>query len=444
MFNTKINCFTENPENLIPLYVYTRLEFSNLSFDDLTLNWIKNNNFDAQKGQIVFIPNFVKGTIESVIVGAGDKFDCYYLSRITEKLKNLDYKLLTSDTNYKLALIMFALKNYLNDSSPRIYFKDSYIKHAVDSSYLARDLINTPANILGPYELANKALITLKKLGADCKIHENLEKTFPAIHAVGKASIQKPLLFEATYGNKNSVKVCLIGKGITFDTGGLNLKNASGMRLMKKDMAGAAQVIGLAKLIIKSKLDVYLKILIPCAENSLGSNSQRPGDIITMKNGMKVEVDNTDAEGRLVLADAISYASQENFDYMFTIASLTGASSMALAPNLPALFSRNDKLANEIVSLGFKNKDPLWQLPLFDDLQENIESNLADIKNATSGFPYGGAITAALFLEKFITNKIDNYVHIDAMCWNVCNNLKGPKGGEAMSIRAIHKFLEGI
>lgn len=267
---------------------------------------------------------------------------------------------------------------------------------------------------------------------------ELLEQNYPMIHAVGRASEHDPRLIDMTWGDPEHPKVTLVGKGICFDSGGLNMKPGDSMRLMKKDMGGAAHTIGLAYLIMANKLPVRLRLLIPAAENAVSGNAFRPGDVIPTRKGLTVEIDNTDAEGRLVLCDALFEGASEKPDLMIDFATLTGACRVALGTDLPGFFTNQKQLAGDLMQAGEKISDPVWNLPLFRMYKEALHSEVADMVNSVPG-PFGGAITAALYLEAFVEET--PWVHFDVMAWNR-RALRGkPVGGEAMGMRAMFEYL---
>ena len=308
---------------------------------------------------------------------------------------------------------------------------------------ITRDLFNLPANDLGPQDLADaakkiarthKASITVIK-GKDL-----LTKNYPSIHAVGRASSRPPCLIDLRWGKTSSPKITLVGKGVCFDSGGLDIKPASGMLNMKKDMGGAAQVLGLAHMIMDSGLSVRLRVLIPAVENAISGDAFRPRDVLQTRKGLTVEVGNTDAEGRLILSDALTEASKEKPEMVIDFATLTGAARVAVGTDLPALFCNNDDLAKKIMDYGLKNNDPVWRLPLWAGYKHLIESNVADL-SSTGSTPFGGAITAALFLENFIETDTP-WAHIDLMAYNTKARPGRPEGGEAQAIRGIYAMLK--
>ncbi len=306
-----------------------------------------------------------------------------------------------------------------------------------------RDLVNTPAEHMGPAELSAAAKALAKQYGA--KFSEIvgdalLKKNFPSIHAVGRASTRSPRLIEMHWGDPKHPKLALVGKGVCFDTGGLDLKTADGMRLMKKDMGGAANALALAGLIMAFKLPVRLQLLIPAVENSIAGNAYRPGDIIKTRKGLHIEIGNTDAEGRVILCDALAYAAEGNPDLVIDLATLTGAARVALGAQLPALFAKHMDTARDLVDLGLKLDDPLWHMPLWAPYHAGIESALGDIVN-TGKSALAGAINAALFLEDFLPVQQD-WLHIDLFAWNDTPRPGRPVGGEAQTIRTLLAYLE--
>ena len=312
----------------------------------------------------------------------------------------------------------------------------------VDGVWLGRDLINTPAADLGPQELEDAARQLAERHGAKVSAivgDDLVAQNFPMIHAVGRASDRPPRLIDLTWGGAASPRITLIGKGICFDTGGLDIKAASGMLLMKKDMGGAATALALAHMVMASKLDVRLRVLIPAAENSISGNALRPGDVLTSRAGTTVEIGNTDAEGRLVLADALALADEERPDTLATFATLTGAARVALGPELPALFTDDDELAAAVAVAGNRVGDPVWRMPFWTGYEAALDSPVADMNNVSDG-PFAGAVTAALFLRRFV-KQARRYAHFDMYGWRQAAKPLGPKGGEAQVARALFEVL---
>ncbi|PKL96358.1 MAG: leucyl aminopeptidase [Gammaproteobacteria bacterium HGW-Gammaproteobacteria-8] len=305
-----------------------------------------------------------------------------------------------------------------------------------------RDLVNTPACDLGPAELAEVAAELAERQGAafDVIEGERLEREFPAIHAVGRASSRAPRLIRIEWGDPSHRPLALVGKGVVFDTGGLDIKPGSGMVLMKKDMGGAAHALGLAELIMRLELPVHLRVYVPAVENAIAGNAYRPSDILRTRNGTTVEIGNTDAEGRVVLSDALTLAAEEGAERIIDFATLTGAARVALGEDLPPLYARDTAQARSLQDLSFELDDPLWHMPLYKPYKSQIQPKIADLSNSgTSSF--GGSLTAALFLDHFVPEGID-WMHLDVYAWNVGDRAGRPAGGEAQGLRAMLAWLE--
>lgn len=312
----------------------------------------------------------------------------------------------------------------------------------IEAVFLVRDLVNTPSNDCGPAEIEAAAHILAERYGAafrsiagDSLIGEN----FPLVHAVGRASARAPRLIEFTWGDAAHARIALVGKGVCFDTGGLDIKTSAGMRLMKKDMGGAAHALGLAGMIMDAKLPVRLHVVIPAVENAISGNSFRPGDVLISRKGESIEIGNTDAEGRLVLADALAFADESTPDLMIDFATLTGSARVALGPELPAAFTDDDALAGALARHAAAEADPCWRMPLWRPYRSMMESKIADINNASAG-PFAGAITAALFLSRFV-ERARSWLHLDLFAWNPSAKPGRPEGGEAQTIRALYALL---
>jgi leucyl aminopeptidase len=305
-----------------------------------------------------------------------------------------------------------------------------------------RDLINTPTEDMGPAELAAEVRTLAERHGSNYREwvgDELLAANFPTIHAVGRASHRAPRLAELTHGPADAPHLVLVGKGVCFDSGGLDIKTGDGMRWMKKDMGGAAHAIGLASLVLEAGLPVRLTLLIPAVENAIAGNAFRPGEVITTRSGLSVEIDNTDAEGRLVLCDALAYASEQKPDLILDFATLTGAARVALGPELPALFANRDEIANALLDAAQVTRDPLWRLPLWRPYLAMLDSYIADLANAGAS-RHAGSITAALYLERFVSDT-QAWAHLDVYSWNDSDKPGHPRGGEAQGLRAYFEFL---
>jgi leucyl aminopeptidase len=309
---------------------------------------------------------------------------------------------------------------------------------------LVQDLVNTPAEDMGPAQLEDLAEALAKEHGAKLKVTRGdaLEQEFPMVHAVGRAAARShaPRMIELTWGDAKAPKLAVVGKGVCFDSGGLDIKNSAGMLLMKKDMGGAAHALALAGLIMGAGLKVRLHCLVPAVENAISSNSFRPGDVLRSRKGLTVEIGNTDAEGRLILADALALASEENPDLVLDFATLTGAARVALGPDLPAMFAREDATAEALLAAGKETDDPVWRLPLHEGYAEWLKSDIADTNNA-HGNAFAGATVAGLFLDKFVGEEID-WAHFDTFAWRPHAKPGRPKGGAALGLRAAWRMLQ--
>ena len=341
--------------------------------------------------------------------------------------------------------VSFEKNNNKNKSekpkSAKLYAPDYNVATAlIKAISLCRNLVNLPANFLNTTKLANVASQLSEKFSADFKLYSGKDLTThaPAIDVVGRAAEVPPCLIDFKWGKKGP-KITVIGKGITFDTGGLDLKPSKAMEIMKKDMGGAAHALGLASAIMETALPVQLRVLIPAAENSVSEKSMRPLDIINTAAGIPVEVGNTDAEGRLVLADALFHAKKDSPDFVVDFATLTGASRVALGTECPAVFCNKTDTARQLMLIGEKIDDPIWQMPLFAPYERYLETGTSAV-SSTGQSGYGGAITAALFLQKFIGKDL-NWAHIDVMAWNISSRPGRPKGGEAMGLRAVYQYI---
>jgi leucyl aminopeptidase len=313
-----------------------------------------------------------------------------------------------------------------------------------EATALVRDLVNTPAGDLGPAEIEQAVRQAATELGAEVRVTagKELGKGYPLIAAVGGAASESraPRLIELEWGKADALRVAVIGKGVSFDSGGLDIKSASGMRLMKKDMGGAAHALALARLVIAEKLPIRLHLLIPAVENAVSGGAYRPGDIIKSRAGTFVEIDNTDAEGRLILADALTRAAEDKPELMVDFATLTGAARIALGPDLPALFASHDELAADTEAASRQVDDPLWRMPLWEPYSDMLKSEIADVANA-GGAPMAGCITAAMFLKRFVPDEIA-WAHLDTYAWRDAAAPGRPKGGEALGLRAVFALLQ--
>ncbi len=417
--------------------------------------WLQSIGFKPSDGSTRLLPA-ADGTIDKVLLVVRDRPNLWSFAGLPRSLPEGRYnytsslkKTYASEAALGWALGSYRFERYKSDKTDKrvqlVWPKHTdkrYVQAVRDATALGRDLISTPAEDMGPGELASASRKLANKHKARCTVikgEELLKKNYPTIHTVGRASDDPPRLIDIRWGKTSHPKLSLVGKGVCFDTGGLNLKPGSSMLMMKKDMGGAATVLALASLIMELKLPVRLRVLVPAVENNIAGNAYRPKDIITTRKGTTVEVDNTDAEGRLVMSDALTEACREKPDLLMDFATLTGAARVALGTDLPALFCNRDKLADAILSAGKETSDPLWRMPLHKPYRKKLNSKVADIANVASN-GYGGAITAALFLQEFVEKDIP-WVHVDTMGFNQESKPGRPYGGEPFGIRAMYAML---
>ncbi len=418
--------------------------------------WVASTGFDAKPGSLCLVPA-AKGGLARVLVGAGGEEDALWkYAGLPVALPPGRYRFdraVTGPGNATRAALGWALGTYAftrykaRKRKPiKLAWPKGADRAAVERTaravFFARDLINTPAADMGPAELAAAARGLAREFGASCFVTAGpalLKKNYPAIHAVGRAGSQAPRLIDLRWGPARAPKVTLVGKGVCFDSGGLDLKPAGAMKLMKKDMGGAAHALGLAGMIMAAGLKVRLRVLIPAVENSVGGEAMRPLDVVPTRKGISVEIGHTDAEGRVVLADALAEADRERPKLIIDFATLTGAARVALGPDLPALFSNDDVLAGDLMRHGAAEADPMWRLPLWPGYRKLIEGKTADLTNAAEG-SFAGAITAALFLESFVSPKT-KWAHLDIYAWNATSRPGRPEGGEVMGVRAAFAVI---
>jgi len=418
--------------------------------------WAAANGFDGAAGRLLIVPG--EGlTARAVLFGVKEPArPGFSAGELARKLPAGTYRFELEETAQADAALAFALGSYrftryLRDDerpAPKLMVDAGVDLDAIgivlDGVGLARDLINTPANDLGPSELAETARDLFALHGGTTRVVEGealLTEGFPMVHAVGRASNRAPRLVDAQWGDEDHPKVTLVGKGVVFDTGGLDIKPASAMTLMKKDMGGAANVLGLAAMIMAAHLPVRLRVIIPAVENAISGSAFRPGDVLPSRKGLSVEIGNTDAEGRLVLADALALADAESPELLIDMATLTGAARVALGPELPPLFTDDETFAAHLASCAETVDDPLWRLPLWRPYERYLESRVADINHInTSGAGFAGSITAALFLARFVENA-GTWAHLDIYGWTPSDRPGHPTGGEAQAIRALFALL---
>ena len=424
-------------------------------------SWIRVNGFSGERNNLLLIPS-EQGALEFAVLGLGGQasrstVNLWDAAGLVDRLPQGSYQLLTQLSG--LALNQFVLgweygqyrfdqnKQKNEQKIRRLVIENNLEVEALScihqSCSLARDLINTPANQLTPKVLVQHAVNVANSNGATVQRYsgdELLHAGFPTVHAVGRAATALPEIIDFSWGNSAHPKVTLVGKGVCFDSGGLDIKPASGMALMKKDMGGAACVIALAQLIMQAQLPVRLRVIIPAVENAISGDAFRPGDIIKTRAGLTVEVGNTDAEGRLILCDALALADTEAPDLLIDMATLTGAARVALGPEIPALFTQDRQLAAELMSVGEREADPVWHLPLWSGYDDELSSKVADLNNVSpTGF--SGAIIGGLFLQRFVS-KAKQWVHLDLYGWNSKDRPGRPVGAEPQGVRMLFEYLK--
>jgi len=420
-----------------------------------TAHWLKAQAFTAKPGSFCVLPD-ASGKPARIVAGVAEPPSLWDLAALPFKLPAGAYRLEWDGPlafhewlalGWALGAYRFARYKKSDTQPARLVLSKgsdtAKIERYAAAINRARDMINTPAEDMGPAELAQAVAAVGKKFGAKVTqiVGEDLRrKNYPAIHTVGRASVRPPRLIDLTWGKAGHPRVTLIGKGVCFDSGGLDLKGSSNMYLMKKDMAGAACALAVASMIMDAKLPIRLRVLIPAVENAVSGNAYRPTDIIKMRNGLTVEVGNTDAEGRLILADALTEAASEKPQLVIDFSTLTGAARTALGTDLPALFSDDEQLAEDLIATGKQMEDPLWRLPLHTPYEKMLDSQAADLNSAPNS-PYAGAITAALFLRRFAGKKTA-WAHLDFMGWNLSARPGRPEGAEAVTVRAVYRMIE--
>ena len=416
------------------------------------------HQFTGKPGTHAIVPdNAANDHGWAVMVGVAERgapsFWC--LARLAETLPAGTYRLANGQPGAAMlgwVLGQYSFERYRSepsDDGPRILLTsevraiDAVLAEA-EATELVRDLVNTPAEDIGPAQLEAEAESLAKAHRAEIRITRGdlLERDFPMVHMVGRAAARShaPRMIELEWGDASAPRLAIIGKGVCFDSGGLDIKPSAGMLLMKKDMGGSAHALALASLVMRAKLPVRLHLLIPAVENAISGNAFRPGDVLRSRAGISVEIGNTDAEGRLVLGDALARASEDKPDLIIDFATLTGAARVALGPDLPALFTRQDNTAQALLDSGLAQDDPCWRMPLHSAYRDMLKSDIADINNAGSG-GFAGAVTAALFLDRFVADGID-WAHFDTFAWRPAAKPGRPKGGEALGLRAAWHMLQ--
>ena len=414
------------------------------------------HGFNGKPGAWLALPD-ADGAIAQVLFGIEDAGETYRDPFRPGTLPGLlppgTYRFDNAPHDMRLAVLAFALgsyrfERYRSNDAPKAKLVPpagvdiAEITRIAEAAALARDLINTPSNDMGPEQLAEVAQQLASRFGAafSCITGDDLvASNFPLIHAVGMASTRAPRLIDFSWGDPSHPKVTLVGKGVCFDTGGLDLKPSSGMLIMKKDMGGAANVLALAQMIMDAQLKLRLRVLIPAVENAVAGNAFRPLDVFKSRKGPTVEIGNTDAEGRLVLADALTFADEEQPDLLIDLGTLTGAARVALGPDLPPFYTNDEALASDVATCAREQNDPLWRLPLWAPYDAWLDSKVANINNAPSG-GFAGSITCALFLQRFV-GAATRWLHVDIYGWTPSAKPARPEGGECQAARAIFAVL---
>lgn len=420
-------------------------------------NWLHQTSYQGEG--LALLPSFSvgsEGSLSQAVFVVDDASHYFSCGNLITQLPSGQYKLEAAPEHQQAICFAwlvgaYEFSSYKTDRKEKnlpslAVTEQALVNNAIkyaEATALVRDLVNTPAADMMPENLGETAQSLIDTFGGKLSQiigDDLLAQNYPTIHAVGRASANQPRLIDFSWGDNQHPQITLVGKGVCFDSGGLDLKPSAGMRNMKKDMGGAAHVLGLARLIMSHNLPIYLRVLIPAVENAVSSNAMRPGDVITTRKGLTVEIDNTDAEGRLVLCDALAEAENDKPDLIIDFATLTGAMRVALGTELPGFFSTNDEIAVGITNAGSKISDPVWRMPLYQPYNDLFKSSIADMTNCSAG-PFGGAITAALYLQKFVS-KETNWVHFDVMAFNVRPLSGRPLGGEAFGIRALFDYLQ--
>lgn len=421
--------------------------------DEPGRRWLVSTGFEPRPNNVGLLPD-ARGDLTAAVAITHETAELWDVAAAVPALPPGAWLIDGGEVAPAEAALAFAMQSYRftryrkNDNAqPVLVVGDAAARQRASilakAIYMARDLVNTPTNDLGPEQLHAAIETVAKDAGADFRavVGEDLiAQNYPTIHAVGRASPSSPRLLDLRWGDPQAPKVTLVGKGVCFDTGGLDIKPSSAMLLMRKDMAGSALMIALAKAVMALSLKVRLRLIVPAVENSISGNAFRPGDVLTTRKGLSVEIGNTDAEGRLILADALADADDEAPDIMLDAATLTGAARVAVGPDIPALFTPSDDLASAILRHGESVREPLWRMPLHSPYSRYIESPVADLNNAGAK-PFAGAVTAALFLQRFVTST-PNWAHLDIFGWNDDSRPGRPRGGEATAFRALLALLE--
>lgn len=447
-----VELFDKKSAESLPIHLVAKGGLGNAGLAAAVVAWANANGFAGEAGKVLAIPG-ADGSLAGALFGIDQEENGLGFGALARNLPEGVWHFATQPAHPELAALGVALGSYVFTRYGRKPGRDlglavpdgvdaARLNRLVEAVFLVRDLVNTPTNDMGPSALEAAVRKLASGHGAEVRAtigDDLLKHNFPMIHAVGRASADAPRLIDMSWGPKDAPKVTLIGKGVCFDTGGLDIKPASGMLLMKKDMGGAANVLGLASMIMAAKLNVRLRVLVPAVENSISANAFRPGDVLQSRKGLTVEIGNTDAEGRLVLADALALADEEQPEMLVDMATLTGAARVALGPDLPPFYTNDEALAAELAAASTAVEDPIWRMPLWKPYDTKLSSKIADMNNVNSD-GFAGSITAALFLKRFV-ERTPGWAHFDVFAWNPVDRPYGPTGGEAQAIRALEKVI---
>lgn len=446
--------FTSDAGRAAAVHLYTADGFEALETDPFPAARAiaKGQGFTGGDGQLLMVPG-EDGAVAHVLFGLGDGKDALAVAGLSARLPEGTYRI-ESTGGLSFAHIAagwadgaYRFDRYLKDKAtpPRLVIPGNEdadaLSREAEACTLLRDLVNTPAADMGPQDVEAAIAGLAKRFGAKLTTiagDDLLKENYPMVHAVGRAAVYEPRFMELEWGDASHPTLALVGKGVTFDSGGLDIKPGSGMRIMKKDMGGAAHVIALSYLVMSAGLPVHLKLYVPSVENAIAGDSFRPGDVLTSRKGLTVEIDNTDAEGRLILADALARACEDKPDLLIDFATLTGAARVALGPELAPVYSDDEALVSDIVSGAAASGDPVWRMPLWDPYLSDLKSPIADLVN--SGGRFAGSITAALFLKQFVD--VPSWAHLDVWAWRL-GKYGRPEGAAPCGLRAVWAMLQG-
>ena len=443
----------------VPIWFVTADEWETVkgAIGEAAAAFAERCGFKPKPGRLQLVPGEggrLAGVLFGVEAAGSAARDPLAAGRLATSLPEGVYRFANPPTDAGLSALGFLLALYRYDrfkkdtaKKPQLVAPDGIdaarIERIAAAVAAGRDLVNAPANVLGPDALEEAAAALGRDFGARVSVvrgEDLVAKNFPLVHAVGRAAAESPRIVDFVWGRDEAPKVTLVGKGVTFDSGGLDIKPASGMELMKKDMGGAATALTLARLVMETGLDVRLRVITPIVENAVSGSAMRPGDVIVSRKGLAVEIGNTDAEGRLILADALALADEEAPELLIDFATLTGAARVALGPDLPPFYTDDDALAAAIAGCAVRARDPLWRMPLWRPYEAMIDGTIGDVSNSGTGAGQAGSITAALFLRRFV-EKARSWVHFDVYAWSPKARAHGPAGGEIQAARALFDLL---